>query len=224
MALEFQLYWSFRSPYSYLAMHRITQLARDYEVDVDVRIVLPLAVRKPEFFRDVNPLWLPYVLRDTVRLAEMAGIPYRFPDPDPIVQNIQTREIAREQPYIHRISRLGVEASRAGRGLAFVDEVSRLIWGGVSGWHTGDHLPRAAERAGLSLEDMELRIAADVAGYDAVLTQNQAELEKAGHWGVPTMVFRDEPFFGQDRIDALTWRMHQHGLKPRETGMPRHPA
>jgi 2-hydroxychromene-2-carboxylate isomerase len=28
-----------------------------------------------------------------------------------------------------------------------------------------------------------------------------------GHWGVPTFVFEKEPFFGQDRIDLLIWRM-----------------
>jgi 2-hydroxychromene-2-carboxylate isomerase len=32
---------------------------------------------------------------------------------------------------------------------------------------------------------------------------------------VPTMVFNDEPFFGQDRIETLLWRMRQHGLEPR---------
>ena len=28
----------------------------------------------------------------------------------------------------------------------------------------------------------------------------QQALEDAGHWGVPTLVFDGEPFFGQDRI------------------------
>ena len=37
----------------------------------------------------------------------------------------------------------------------------------------------------------------------------------AGHWGVPTMVFEGEPFFGQDRLDVLLWRLKQNGLKER---------
>ena len=37
----------------------------------------------------------------------------------------------------------------------------------------------------------------------------------AGHWGVPTMVFDGEPFFGQDRLDLLVWRMRQAGLQER---------
>jgi hypothetical protein len=29
------------------------------------------------------------------------------------------------------------------------------------------------------------------------------------------MVFRGEPFFGQDRIDVLLWRMQRFGLQQR---------
>jgi len=30
------------------------------------------------------------------------------------------------------------------------------------------------------------------------------------------MVFAGEPFFGQDRIELLVWRMRQHGLRARD--------
>lgn len=51
--------------------------------------------------------------------------------------------------------------------------------------------------------------------YEAIIEQHHKDLEAAGHWGVPTMVFRDEPFFGQDRLDLLLWRLRQQGLEPR---------
>ena len=41
---------------------------------------------------------------------------------------------------------------------------------------------------------------------------NQKALVDSGHWGVPTFVFRKEPFFGQDRIELLRWRLDQVGL------------
>ena len=37
------------------------------------------------------------------------------------------------------------------------------------------------------------------------------------HWGVPTFAFENEPFFGQDRIDLLIWRMESKGLARRKT-------
>jgi 2-hydroxychromene-2-carboxylate isomerase len=35
------------------------------------------------------------------------------------------------------------------------------------------------------------------------------------HWGVPTFVFENEPFFGQDRIAMLIRRMESKGLTRR---------
>jgi 2-hydroxychromene-2-carboxylate isomerase len=68
---------------------------------------------------------------------------------------------------------------------------------------------------GLELATMDRAVAAEPARYDAVIAENQRDLEAAGHWGVPTMVFEGEPFFGQDRIDLLLWRLRQHGVARR---------
>ena len=216
LMLSVDLFWSFRSPYSYLATRRLVQLEREYDLAVRVRVVLPIAVRIPGFFEQVNPLWPPYVLRDTMRIAEHEGIAYGWPRPDPIVQEFPSRQVAAEQPYIFRLTRLGAAAAERGRGLPFIDEVSQIIWNGmVIGWHEGSHLADATARAGLELGELDAAIAADPGRYDAAIAQNQRDLESAGHWGVPTMVFDGEPFFGQDRIDLLVWRMRQHGLAPR---------
>lgn len=216
MTLRFDLFWSFRSPYSYLATGRIVDLSARYDVEVAVRPVYPIAVRDPEFFRRVNPLWPPYLLRDTTRIAQRLGIPYRWPRPDPIVQDFARGEIPVEQPYIHRITRLGVAAEERGRGLPFLDEVSRIIWSGeVDGWNEGDHLARATERADLDLAELERQVADDPDRYESRIQDNQAAHRAAGHWGVPTMVFEGEPFFGQDRIEDLVWRLRQRGLRER---------
>ena len=57
--------------------------------------------------------------------------------------------------------------------------------------------------------------AVDAESCEAEIEANQVALEKAGHWGVPTLVFDGEPFFGQDRIDMAIWRMERKGLTPR---------
>ena len=216
MTLSFELYWSFRSPYSYIALPRVMALARDYEVDVEMRVVHPAAIRNPAYFRAMNPLSRPYFLLDGAREAAFHGMSFRRPAPDPIVQDQQTLAIAEHQPYIHRLSRLGIAAAERGRGLAFCDEVARVLWDGtVDNWHEGGHLARAAERAGLDLLEMDSAIVAEPGLHDAALAANDAALRAAGHWGVPTCVFRGEPFFGQDRLATLIWRLRQHGLAPR---------
>jgi 2-hydroxychromene-2-carboxylate isomerase len=215
MTLPVDVFWSFRSPYSYLATPRLVAIQRDFDVAITVRPVYPIALRIPGFFKKVNPLWPPYLMRDCARIAEMNGMPFAWPSPDPVVQDVATMDVAAEQPYIHRLTRLGVAAERHGRGLAFIHEVGKLTFGGVKGWHEGDHLAQATARAGLDLAQLDGEIAADPVGYDAEIERNEADQRAAGHWGVPLMVFRGEPFFGQDRIDVLLWRMRQAGLAPR---------
>jgi 2-hydroxychromene-2-carboxylate isomerase len=208
-----QAFWSFRSPYSYLAVQRMREMALVYRLEWDLRIVYPLAIRKPEHFQNPQPLARPYFYLDSQREAQRLNLPFRRPVPDPIVQDPGTLRIAAEQPYIRPLTRLGVQAVRRGQGLPFIDEVSRLLWGGmVDQWHTGDHLAQAAQRAGLDLADMEASIAADIPGHEAQIEDNQAAHAAAGHWGVPTFAFHGEAFFGQDRMDTLLWRLRLQGL------------
>ncbi len=216
MTLSIDVFWSFRSPYSYLATPRLVDLSESVDLDVRVRPVLPLAVRDPRFFERVDPLFGPYLLRDTRRIAEALGIDYGWPRPDPVVMEPKTGAYPSEQPTIHRLTRLGVAASLRGRGLPFIHEVSQIIWNGkVDGWNQGPHLADATARAGLDLPELDRAIAADPESYASEIDRNQEALRAAGHWGVPTCVFEGEPFFGQDRIDLLVWRLNQRGLRAR---------
>ncbi len=215
MTLYADIFWSFRSPYSYLATRRYWALAEEYDLTLNLRPVYPLAIREPDFFERSHPNWLRYTFTDVFRLAQFLDIPMAPPRPDPIVQDIATRRIAPDQPYIFRLTRLGQAAARRGKSLAFCDEVSRLIWGGAENWHEGDHLAGAAERAGLDLAELDAEAASDADALDAEIGENQQALDASGHWGVPTLVFDGEPFFGQDRIELAVWRMKKKGLSAR---------
>lgn len=215
MTLSADLFFSFRSPYSYLAIGRYRSMMDEWDVDIALRPVYPLAVREPDFFERNHPNWLRYTFTDMFRVAQFHGIPFGPPRPDPIVQNVMTRQIAEDQPYIYRMTRLGQTAARRGKGLAFAHEAAALIWGGAENWHEGEHLAKAAERAGLDLAELDAEAISDAEGLDAEIHANQAALEAGGHWGVPTLVFEGEPFFGQDRIEMVHWRMQQKGLERR---------
>lgn len=215
MTLTADLYFSFRSPYSYLAVGRYRAMTEAYDLDIALRPVWPLAVRQPDFFERNHPNWLGYTMRDMMRVAQFHDIPFGPPRPDPIVQDTTTRRIAEDQPHIRRITRLGQAAARRGLGLAFAHEAGRLIWGGAVGWNEGDHLAGAAARAGLDLAELDAEAERETEALDAQIAANQDALEAAGHWGVPTLAFEGEPFFGQDRIEMARWRMEQHGLAKR---------
>lgn len=216
MTHTFDFHFSFRSPYSYLAIPLIEQVQEQYDARANMRIVRPIAVRIPGFFQKVNPLWPPYLMRDTYRISEMNGIPYRWPRPDPIVQDRETRDVAKDQPYIMRVSRLGALAAERGKGFEFVRAASHLIWSGeTDNWQEGDKLAKCAEAVGLDGAALERDAAAEAARLDAIIEANEEAQTVAGHWGVPLFVFEGEPFFGQDRVDHLVWRMKKQGLKER---------
>lgn len=216
MSLAFDLFWSFRSPYSYIVLPRVLDLRERFDVSVSLRIVHPAAIRNPAYFTRMDRLARPYFLLDTARAAAFHGLTFRRPRPDPVVQDPSTLAIAPEQPLARWLGRLGIAAVASGRGLEFCREVAKLLWDGqTDGWNRGQHLSEATRRAGLVLSELQARIDADPEGHERQLEANDALLRKAGHWGVPTMVFNGEPFFGQDRFEVLRWRLGQHGLRAR---------
>ena len=215
MSLAVDVYWSFRSPYSYLAVPRLRELSETYDVDVRMRPVYPLAVRSEGFFTKQDPLFVPYLVRDCRRQGEFLGLPLAWPNPDPVVIGANLNGAA-EQPHLDLLMPLGVIASHKPQAMAFYDEVSRLIWSGQDmPWNEGDKLARAIARAGLDMNELQAEAAGKSAEIAAEIEANQEAHRAAGHWGVPTMVFENEPFFGQDRLDVLVWRLKQHGLQAR---------
>lgn len=212
MTETIDVFWSFRSPYSYLVTPDLLKLREDYDVSVVLRPVLPIALRAKQTVFDASDKKRPrYIVMDSKRRADFLGLPFVWPNPDPVVQDMETYECPDDQPYIWRLSSLGVEAERRGRGIDFVHHVAGLIWGGTRGWDQGSFLAEATAKAGLDLAEMEEA----VGQYDAraEIEKNHEMLEQAHHWGVPTMVFKGEAFFGQDRIDTLRWRLDQHELR-----------
>lgn len=149
------------------------------------------------------------------RLGDFLGLPLAWPNPDPVVigQNLNG---AAEQPHLDLLMPLGVIAAHKPQALAFYDEVSRLIWNGQDmPWNEGDKLARAIARAGLDMAQLQTEAAGKTAEIAAEIEANQDAHRESGHWGVPTMVFEGEPFFGQDRFDVLVWRLKQRGLRKR---------
>lgn len=210
------LYWSFRSPYCYLASDRIARIRARFDIDLSARPILPLALREPDYFEGLPAVRNEYLRDDTVRVGDYYGIPFARPDPDPVVFETGRRRPAADQPYIHRLSRLGAEAALQGRGFEFAAEVARLLWNGeTKGWDRGLHMAEATAAAGLDLAAMDAAVSTDPQKYDKILEQNAQALDTAGHWGVPALVVAGEPFFGQDRLELFEWRLRQRGVRER---------
>lgn len=210
---KLDIYWSFRSPYSWLAIDRLSDIARDFDVAMRFCFVRPLAMREPTFFERNRPQWLPYLFKDVMRESARLGVPFFPPRPDPITMDMGTGKVAPQQPLMEMLMRLGLAAEEGeAKGLAFARAVARRVWGGTENWPDRTHMEEAAREAGLSLSSLEAYAAANEPALLARMAENEtAQLQH--HWGVPLMVLDEEPFFGQDRLDSLVWRLDQKGLR-----------
>ena len=191
---EVEFFFSFRSPYSYLAAPRAFALARRFDgVRVRFRGVMPMAMRG----QSVPLAKRLHTLRDTKREADRLGMPFgRIHDPigDGAVRCLAVSE--------HAID--------AGREEAFVLEASRGIWGEAVDVATDAGLRLVCERAGLAWSDCSRAL--DDPALHARVEANTQRLLDLGHWGVPVLVLGDELFWGQDRIEDLALRLTESGV------------
>jgi 2-hydroxychromene-2-carboxylate isomerase len=226
--LDVNVFWSMRSPYCYVALDRCLEMPRKYHVNLHLKICYPIAIKDASFFEAAKAMKyrLPYQNVDCFRTAFFHGVPMRYPDPDPVKQ-----KPAEDSPYgeilpfeeqtdIQMLCRTAVGAAEMGKGWEYLNEVMRLVWNGQKRPWNADkyrHVREAIQAAGIDADALIKEVEADPDKYDALIESNQAlQLENdARHSGVPNFIFRNEPFFGQDRMDQLVWRLKQYGLTER---------
>ena len=229
--LEVDVYWSMRSPYSYLALNRLVWLNSNYNVNVNIRPVLPVAVRSTKggkgkagglfgiLYKVPDSAW------DAERQGKYLGVPFSFPVPDPIWQvwqpdskNWLQVHPPEKQPYIFWLTRLACYASLQGKALDYVNQVSYLIWSGVA--TPDEHWPNFVKEYvnrvdGLDYDKAIAYIRKNPEKVDQCWIDTAPSMARTGHGGVPLMVHQDEPFFGGDRFDQFVWRLSQSGLTRR---------
>jgi 2-hydroxychromene-2-carboxylate isomerase len=217
------VYWSMRSPYCYIALDRLLQLREEYDVDLNLKVVWPIAIKDPEFFIGISKYMeyrVPYQDLDTARSAAFAGVAYQYPNPDPVRQapNFGPVLPMEKQDLIKMITHAAIYATGQGKGWEYLDQVSHMMWNGSvpKDWHKGDHVKNAIDRTGLDGAKVLQEIAKNPAKYDAIIDEHQKGQNEAGFGGVPLMTLRGENFFGQDRIDQLLWRMEQYRVPKRK--------
>ncbi|MEM8836840.1 MAG: DsbA family protein [Pseudomonadota bacterium] len=200
------VWFSLQSDYCYFLIDRLLKLS-EADVTVVIRPVLGLVLRMPEATADRGGLEQAYFIKDTKRTADYLGLPYAWPDPSPIEFEPGSLWIAsKQQPRVEHLYRLFVGANLQGKGLQFLDKVVRHLWDGSEpGWDKSGFLARALNEIGL--DEAALLKRNEWADVRAELDENHQAMLANGHWGVPLMVYENEPFYGQDRFDQLLWRM-----------------
>jgi len=226
--LEVDVFYSMRSPYSFLSLFRLAYLHSCYNVNVNIKVIFPVAARtaKPGQKSAIGGRWYfwSYTINDAKRTARYEGIPFRMFNPDPILADTWPPESGTQitapmdrQPYITWLVRLANAAQLEGKALEYCLAVSPFIFGAqckIGEWPF--HVEAAVNGIGMDYNAIIKDINANPDKYDAVWQQNQVEFQMTGQGGVPSMSFNGEPFFGQDRFDQFFWRLRENGLTQRK--------
>lgn len=180
-----EAWFSFRSPYSWLVLPRIRDLARAHGADLQLRPILPMVMRGLAVPREKTL----YITLDCKREAERLGLPFgKIVDP---VGAGAERALA----VLHHAIDLGLgeEFAESGLKAAFADGLALAEDRG---------LYAAARRAGLNDAQTATALADD--SWRDRAEVNRAALLDAGLWGAPTFrVRRCQAHWGQDRLWML---------------------
>ena len=191
-------YFSYRSPYSYLILPRMIKLKNEYKVDVNFKIVYPIAIRLPEFFKNKNLIYFLSLKTDVKKKAKKLSMSLNLPPkPDPIKQNTVTGKISDHQPYIYDVCHMGQTMCNRGKGIEFAYELSKLIWN-VKNWNNDDLLEPLFGEFGEDLNEVRKSIKSNKKTLIEEIEMNQLDQKEAGHHGVPLNVYKGKYYFGQD--------------------------
>lgn len=189
--LTCELWFSFRSPYSYLALEQIEGVLGD--VPLQLRPVLPMVSRGVPL-PNVKRM---YIVRDAKREADRLGIPFGEIC-DPIGTGID-----------HCIA-IAHWADQRGQLLAFAKSAMRGIWSEARDMSEYVDLRHVVERAGLPWAE-----AKEVLGNEAATkwaAANAADLAVIGLWGVPSLRVGELVAWGQDRLPMVAERLRRHKI------------
>ena len=190
-----ELFYSMSSPYSYLALQRVCDIADAFGLTLKIRPVLPMVMRGMQ----VPRAKLLYIAADVTREAEQFDVPFgRFSRP------------------------LGVGAERCLATVSYAlgekKERDFLLYAGAAIWAqavdvaSDKGLRKITGRTGLFWPDVKAAIEAD--DWRQMAEENRAAMMASGCWGVPTLRLGEFTVWGQDRL----WLLVRHIEEQCDTG------
>ncbi|MCL6417134.1 DsbA family protein [Aestuariirhabdus sp. Z084] len=179
-----RLFFSARSPYSYLGLERTVKLARHYQIPLEIKPVLPMMMRG----MNVPSAKKWYIFHDTKREARRLGIDYGFVA-DPL------------GPAVERCYALFEYACAEGKEIDYLLSFARGVNAQGIRAETDTGLQRIVERCGLNWSTAKPLLKQN--SWRDWVEDNYAQMHQLGLWGVPCLQYGELVVWGQDRIDVI---------------------
>jgi 2-hydroxychromene-2-carboxylate isomerase len=190
-----EMWFSFRSPYSYLALEQIGELLAPYNIPLVLHAMLPMVTRGLPL-PNVKRM---YIVRDVKREADRLQIPFGEIC-DPIGKGVEN------------CIAIAYWANKRGKLLEFAKSAMRGSWSEARDLAEYVDLKYVVERAELPWDEAR-EVLADPAATKWA-TVNATNLAVFGLWGVPSFKVGDFVAWGQDRLPLLADRLRRNALAP----------
>lgn len=175
------IYFSIRSPYSYLGLNRASSLAKHYGLELEIKPVLPMLMRNMQVPKNKGR----YIAQDTKRESLKFNIPFGK-IADPLGKGVE------------RCYALFEYAKAEGKEESFFLNYARCVWseGILSETDTG--LKHIVQTSGLDWKHAQSLL--NDSSWRQWTEENLKELYSLGLWGVPSFKFEKTTVFGQDKL------------------------
>ncbi len=187
MTKEIDFYFDFISPYAYVAWSEVSRLATAHDCIIHAYPVLFAALLDAHGTK--GPAEVPakrvYVFKDAFRKAHRAGLPPLTPPPS--------------HPFnpLHALRAVAITTAPEERA-RLITALYGATWAGGGGVDGLDRVRSVATAAGLAGDAIAARAASQEA-KDAVRANTERAVAR-GVFGVPTMLYQDELFWGVDSL------------------------
>ena len=188
-----EFYFDCSSPWTYLAFAEIVSLSRRHELEIDWKPVLVGGVFNTvnqdvyEFRKKPNPLKLKYSNDDLNLWSKVRGISITFPKVFPV----NSVKAMRGCLYAKKENKL----------VEFANNIFQAYWSEGVDISQEDLLFSIAKDSNLDAEEFKKFIASQEAKN--LLIENTDELIERGGFGSPTFFYKENFFFGNDRLHLL---------------------
>lgn len=178
-----QFFFSFRSPYSFLAIYEVEKLIKELKIDIEFKPLLPMAMRGFKIPKSKKM----YIFKDAARIAHHRNIPFgKVCDPlgEGVINVLKLFSLAKDK----------------NQELSFCKIMFEAIWAkgqDVTKTSTLTHILSA-----LSWKQEEIKSALEQEIPES-LKENKEQLKSYGLWGVPSFKWGEFSTWGQDRIPLL---------------------
>ena len=180
-ANKLTIYFSIRSPYSYLGLNRASSLAKHYGLKLEIKPVLPMLMRNMHVPKNKGH----YIAQDTKRESIKYNIPFGK-IADPLGKGVE------------RCYALFEYAKSEGKEESFLINYARCVWSEGIRSETDSGLKHIVQISGLDWNHAQSLL--NDSSWRQWTEENLKELYSLGLWGVPSFKFEQTIVFGQDKL------------------------